>query len=126
MVGVKGIPLPAGIDNVVEQLGSRLVKRGHRVTVFVRPHYTPRSRIEYEGMHLVHVPSIPTRALDAITSTFFATSPPSASIRISSTFIPRDWSVFAPLPRLFGIKTLVQSHGLDWQRANGTGLPGYS
>lgn len=122
MVGVKGIPLPAGIDNVVEQLGGRLVERGHEVTVYVRPHYTPKDCKEFRGMRLIHVPSIRTKSLDAITSTLFATI---GSIRerpdvvhIHSTGL----SVFAPFPRMVGITTIVQSHGLDWQRAKWQGF----
>jgi len=117
MLGAKGIPLPAGIDNVIEQVGVRLVQRGHRVTVYVRSHYTPRGQVNYRGLRLLHVPSIRTRSLDAITATFFATL---LSIREKPDIAhihSQGLSVYAPLPRMFGIKTIVQSHGLDWQRA---------
>jgi glycosyltransferase involved in cell wall biosynthesis len=122
MVGVKGIPIPAGIDNVVEQVGTRLVQRGHQVTAYVRPHYTPRDQNEYHGIRLVHVPSIRTRSLDAITSSFFAIL---LAIREKPDIIhihSQGLSIFALLPRLFGIKTIVQSHGLDWQRAKWKGF----
>ena len=72
MLGVKGIPCPAGAEVAVEELGSRLVERGHDVVVYVRPHYTPRDQKFYRGMRLVHLPSIPTRSLDAITHSFLA------------------------------------------------------
>lgn len=117
MFGIKGIPVPAGAENVAEHIGSRLVHRGHEVTVYVRTHYTPRELKEYKGMRLVHLPSIPTKNLDAITHSFLAclhvllTRPDIVHIHSTGN------SIFALLPRLFGIKTVVQSHGLDWQRA---------
>ncbi len=117
MFGIKGIPVPAGAENVAEQIGSRLVQRGHEVTIYVRAHYTPRELKKYKGMRLIHLPSIPTKNLDTFTHSFLAClhillfNRPDV-VHIHST----GSSIFALLPRLFGIKTVVQSHGLDWQR----------
>jgi glycosyltransferase involved in cell wall biosynthesis len=117
MLGLKGIPVPAGVEVVAEQVGSRLVQRGHQVTVYVRSHYTPRSLTEYKGMRLVHLPSIPTKHFDAITHSFLASFAVLANrpdiLHIHGT----GSSIFGLHPRLWGIKTVVQSHGLDWQRA---------
>jgi glycosyltransferase involved in cell wall biosynthesis len=117
MFGIKGMPVPAGAENVAEQVGSRLVQRGHQVTVYVRPHYTPYTLKEYKGMRLVHLPSIPTKNLDAIMHGFLASLAVLGSgadiVHVHST----GNSIFALLPRLRGMKTIVQSHGLDWQRA---------
>ena len=117
MFGIKGVPVPAGVENVVEEIGSRLVQRGHQVTVYVRPHYTPPSLKEYKGMKLVHLPSIPTKHLDAITHSFLACLAALASDADIIHIHAIGNSIFAGLPRLFGKKTVVQSHGLDWQRA---------
>ncbi len=117
MFGIKGIPVPAGAEVVAEQVGSRLAQRGHQVTVYVRPNYSDPKIKTYKGMRLVHLPSIPTKNLDAITHGFLASLAVIASdaeiVHIHAT----GSSIFALLPRLFGIKTVVQSHGLDWQRA---------
>ena len=117
MFGIKGIPVPAGAENVAEQIGSRLVQRGHDVIVYVRANYTPRELKEYKGMRLVHLPSIPTKNLDAITHSCLAAFASLAEkpdvVHIHAT----GNSIFAFLPRLFGIPSVVQSHGLDWQRA---------
>jgi len=117
MFGIKGIPVPAGAENVAEQIGSRLAQRGHDVIVYVRANYTPRELKEYRGMRLVHLPSIPTKNLDAITHSCLAAFASLAEkpdvVHIHAT----GNSIFACLPRLFGIPSVVQSHGLDWQRA---------
>jgi glycosyltransferase involved in cell wall biosynthesis len=117
MFGVKGMPCPAGAEKVAEYLAIRLVKQGHEVTVFVRPHYTPLEVTEYQGVRLVHLPSIPTKNLDAITHSFAATL---ATLRRRPDIAHIHGignSIFAPILRAAGIKVVVQSHGLDWQRA---------
>jgi glycosyltransferase involved in cell wall biosynthesis len=117
MYGLKGIPFTAGIETVVEEIGCRLADRGHDVYVFVRPHYTPVSMKTYRGMKLVQMPSINTKNLDAVShsfvSTFGAISLKPDVIHIHAT----GNSIHSLLPRVFGIPTVVTSHGLDWQRA---------
>jgi glycosyltransferase involved in cell wall biosynthesis len=117
MFGLKGIPVPAGIERVVEELGSRLVARGHEVVVYVRPHFTPRQTRSYRGIKLVHLPSIRGTNTDTISHSFLASLACLADkpdvIHIHAT----GNSVFSLMPRLLGIPTIVQSHGLDWQRA---------
>jgi glycosyltransferase involved in cell wall biosynthesis len=117
MLGIKGMPCPAGAETVAEELGSRLVERGHEVVVYVRPNYTPRGQTSYRGMRLVHLPSIATKNLDAITHSFLASlaviKEKPDILHVHST----GSSIFSLHPRLLGIKTVVQSHGLDWQRA---------
>ena len=39
MLGVKAVPCPGGICTYAEELGSRLVSRGHEVTVYCRRQY---------------------------------------------------------------------------------------
>lgn len=116
-IGQKGIPaLAGGVEKHVEKLAIRLATQGHEVTVYVRSHYTPRTLQEFEGVHLVHVPSIPTKHLDAITHTFCAT--------IHALFVPYDIihfqsigpSILSIIPRLFKPKARVVAtfHSRDY------------
>ena len=43
MFGIKGIPVPGGAENVAEQIGSRLVQRGHKC-LCMSVHITHRAR----------------------------------------------------------------------------------
>jgi glycosyltransferase involved in cell wall biosynthesis len=73
-IGQKGIPaIAGGVEKHVEKLSTRLVAEGHEVTVYVRSHYTPATLETFQGVKLVHVPSIHTKHLDAISHTLFAT-----------------------------------------------------
>ncbi len=73
-IGQKGIPaIAGGVEKHVEKLSTRLVAEGHEVTVYVRSHYTPVTLETFQGVKLVHVPSIHTKHLDAISHTLSAT-----------------------------------------------------
>lgn len=115
MVGLKGIPFPSGIENFTEQVGWRLVERGHEVTVYVRPYVEVGET--HRGIRIRRLPSLNTKHLDALSHTFLAT--------LDVMFLDVDIvhyhalgpSMFSLLPRLRKLKTVVQVHGLDWQRA---------
>lgn len=116
-IGQKGIPaIAGGVEKHVEKLSTRLAAQGHEVTVYVRSHYTPASLEEFEGVKLVHVPSINTKRLDAITHTLAAT--------LHALFSPYDIihyqsigpSILSVIPRLFKPKarTVATFHSRDY------------
>ncbi len=73
-IGQKGIPaLSGGVERHVEELATRLAKEGHEVICYCRNYYTPKNLKEYRGVKLIHLPSIRTKHLDAISHTFLAT-----------------------------------------------------
>jgi len=132
MIGQKGIPVTiGGPENFVREISTRLVERGHRVTVYCRPYaVTDWTRFlseeekqavqkrKYHGVDLKVLPTIPTKNLDAIVH--------SALSSIYSTFDSFDVlhyhtiGAFLPafIPRLATrSKIVVSVHALDWQRA---------
>ncbi|MDO8581406.1 MAG: glycosyltransferase family 4 protein [bacterium] len=73
MIGQKGIPARGGgVERHVEELATRLVKNGHEVFVYCRAHYTSQTLSSYRGIHLIHLPTIRSKYLDAIVHTFLA------------------------------------------------------
>ncbi len=73
-IGQKGIPaISGGVEKHVEKLATRLATQGVEVSVYVRDHYTDPKLTTYQGVTLIHVPSIRTKYLDAISHTFLAT-----------------------------------------------------
>jgi glycosyltransferase involved in cell wall biosynthesis len=115
MLGLKGIPYPAGIENFTEEVGWRLVERGHQVTVYVRPYVDVRD--VHRGVRIRHLPSLQTKHLDALSHTFLATLDVLFADMDVVHYHALGPSVFSLLPRLRGLKTIAQVHGLDWQRA---------
>ncbi len=73
-IGQKGIPARiGGVERYVDEVAVRMAKCGHEVFVYVRNYYTPKHLKSYKGVKLVHLPTLKTKNLDAITHTFLAT-----------------------------------------------------
>lgn len=72
-IGQKGIPAKSGgIEKHAEELAARMAKMGHEVFVYVRNNYTSPKLSKHRGVKLVHLPSIGTKHLDAISHTLLA------------------------------------------------------
>ena len=116
-VGQKGIPAHfGGIEFHVDELASRLTGRGHRVSTYVRAWYTPCAFATYEGVQLVHTPTIRTRHLDAALHTLTSSLHTLAQDYDVVHYHALGPSFFAWIPRLRGHKVVVTVHALDWQR----------
>jgi len=73
-IGQKGIPATqGGTEKHVENLAVRLAEMGHEVFVYVRNHYTEKTLKSFEGVKLIHIPSIDTKNLDTISYSFLST-----------------------------------------------------
>jgi len=79
-IGQKGLPASyGGVEHHVEQIATRLAKKGHNVSVYCRPWYqeiiNPHNPFlsKYEKVKLIHQPSIHTKNLDSISATFLNT-----------------------------------------------------
>ena len=74
MIGQKGIPaIYGGIERHVEELSLELTRQGHDVVVYARKWFTHENIKNYQGIRIVHTPTLHTKHLDAIFHTFTAT-----------------------------------------------------
>ena len=117
-IGQKGMPARyGGVERHVEELAARLAKNGHEVFAYVRNNYTDKNLAECRGVKLIHLPSIPTKNLDAISHTLLAT--------IHAIFHSYDVVHYhsigpislTPLFKLFKRKTILVAtyHSQDYQ-----------
>ncbi|WP_029214915.1 DUF1972 domain-containing protein [Kallotenue papyrolyticum] len=117
LLGTRGIPASySGFETCVEQLGQRLVQRGHEVTVYCRSHHITYPDGVYKGMRLVKLPTIANKYLDTIVHSLISSLHAlSQRYDIGLYFIagnsPVTW-----IPRLVGTKTILNVDGLDWKR----------
>jgi glycosyltransferase involved in cell wall biosynthesis len=115
-IAVKGIPKGGGIEKVTEEIGSRLVRKGHEVTVYSSRDYGTTDGV-YRGMDIRTVPSINTKSLHKLSICYLATRDVMLNDRADLVHVHAIGpSVFSFFPRRKGIPTVVQTHGLEWQR----------
>jgi glycosyltransferase involved in cell wall biosynthesis len=123
LVGTRGVPAAySGFETAVENLGKRLVARGHRVVVYCRPHMVEGRRRFFEGMRLIYLPTIPSKHLDTFAHTFLSTLHMGLCTRpdVAFYFIAGN-SPFTALARVMGIPSAINVDGLDSRRAKWSG-----
>jgi glycosyltransferase involved in cell wall biosynthesis len=115
-VAVKGLPIGGGIEKVTEEIGSRLAARGHRVTVYSSRDYGTGAGV-YKGMDIITVASVNTKSLHKLSICYQSVRD---ILKKKDTDIVHFHavgpSVFSIFPRMKGIPTVVQTHGLEWKR----------
>ena len=132
MIGHKRIPSrEGGVEIVVEELSTRLVKRGYQVDVYNRKGKNVQDKNadkenrkikKYKGVNIITIPTINKKGLDALIYSFFAS--------IRAVFGKYDILHYHAegscamlwIPHLFRKKIVVTIHGLDWQRAKWGGF----
>lgn len=116
-VGTRGVPASySGFETFVENMGVRLVQRGHEVTVYCRRHHVGEGLPEYRGMRLVHVRGIATKHLDTITHTLVSCLHALTQRYDVVVMCISGNSPLAILPRLAGSKVVLNVDGSDWRR----------
>ena len=124
MLGHKRIPSrEGGVEIVVEELSTRMVRLGHQVTCYNRgghhisgAEFDPDRLTQYRGIRLKSVPTLDRKGLAAVTSSFFAALLAAFS-KAGVVHIHAEGPAFMCwLPRMLGKKVVVTVHGLDWQR----------
>lgn len=124
MLGHKRIPSrEGGVEIVVEELATRMVNKGHKVTCYNRKgHHVSGKEFSsdkgdcHKGIYLKNVWALDIKGLAAMTSSLTAS--------ISVIFRKDDiihYHAEGPcammwIPKLFGKKCIATIHGLDWQR----------
>ena len=124
MFGHKRFGREGGIEVVVEELSTRMVKLGHQVTCYNRGgHHVSGKEFdgaklhEYEGVKLKTVPTINGKGLAAVSSSFFAALA-SAFGRYDVVHIHAEGpAAMCWIPKLFGKRVVVTIHGLDHRRS---------
>lgn len=114
---LKGIPLGGGIEKYTDEIGTRLVKMGHDVTVYTMNHYCA-GNCSYNGMKILPVTAVKSKSFEKISASFIATLKYCLSKRSDIVhFHAFGPAMFNFIPRLINQKVVVQGHGIEWKRS---------
>lgn len=124
MVGTRGVPATyGGFETAIEEVGSRLVQRGHEVVVYCRDTGVKFERKDrHLGMELVHLPAIHTKSLETLThSGLSAVHLASHRTDVALVFNAAN-AVWLPFLKAARIPVATHVDGLEWKRAKWGGL----
>lgn len=113
-IGIRGIPVVySGFESFVEDLTSNM--KGFDFYVYCRSRYIGKKK--HNNVSLIYTPTVYTYKLETFIHSFLST--------IHAVFFLKPHIVFylsvgnAPfliLPKMFGIKTIINVDGMDWDR----------
>lgn len=118
MLGTRGVPARyGGFETAIEEIGRRMVERGHRVTVYCRGAEGEPS--EHLGMELVHLPAARKKSLETLSHTFLSVFHLLFTRRRhDAAFVFNAANaVFLPVLRVRRLPVAVHVDGLEWKRA---------
>lgn len=120
MFGTRGVPAAyGGFETAVEEVGFRLVERGHEVVVYCRGGCEAKN---YRGMDLVTLPAVHHRALETLSHTAFSAAHAVVFDAIDAAIIFNAANApLAGLLRAAGVPTAVHVDGLEWKRGKWAG-----
>jgi glycosyltransferase involved in cell wall biosynthesis len=114
ILGTRGIPARyGGFETFAEELSTRLVGRGHRVSVYCRErHRTP----SYRGVDLTHLPAIHHKYLDTLAHTFLSTLHLLGHRFDAVLYCNSANAIYTWMPRLAGMPVALNVDGLERNR----------
>jgi glycosyltransferase involved in cell wall biosynthesis len=114
ILGTRGIPARyGGFETFAEELSTRLVTRGHQVTVYCRERYFQDS---YYGVRLQYLPTIHHKYLDTIAHTCLSTLHSLGSRYDALLYCNAANAVFTWMPRVSGMPVALNVNGLERNR----------
>lgn len=124
MMGTRGVPAAyGGFETAIEEVGQRLVERGHEVVVYCRDTVGDGERLtNHLGMELVHLPAIKSKSLETLShSGLSATHLAFKRTDVALVFNAAN-AVWLPLLKMARIPAATHVDGLEWKRAKWGGM----
>ena len=117
ILGTRGIPANyGGFETFAEHLSTRLVARGHDVTVYCRAHYVSPRQLEFQGVRLKVLPTIRHKYFDTVIHTFLS-AVHAVSQRYDVALICNAANApFASILRVGGTPVALNVDGLEHKR----------
>jgi glycosyltransferase involved in cell wall biosynthesis len=114
LLGTRGIPANyGGFETFAEELSTRLVQRGHRVTVYCREKYPEPF---YRDVKLVYLPSIRHKYLDTLAHTLVSTLHLLFNRVDAALYCNAANALFTILPRALGMPVALNVDGIERKR----------
>lgn len=123
IIGTHGYPyVYGGFETFAKELSERLVKQGISVTIYCRRNNFKEFPSEVNGIRLIYLPTINTKTLSQLVHSFLS-SIHSLFNRFDIVLVVNPANgPFGALFKLFRVKSLINSDGLEWLRPKWKGF----
>jgi len=117
IAGIRGIPANyGGFETFAEELATRLVERGHQVTVYGRSNNIDYPSRMYRGIQLVILPTIPTKHFDTVAHSFLSVVHSIGRGYDVMLVCNAANALFTLIPRLSGVRVALNVDGVERRR----------
>lgn len=114
LAGTRGIPARyGGFETFAEELSTRLVLRGHSVTVYCRERHAEPS---YRGVRLIYLPTVRHKYLDTVVHTALSTLHLVFHRQDAALYCNAANALFTFMPRVAGMPVALNVDGLERHR----------
>lgn len=124
LIGTRGVPGNyGGFETCAEELGKRLVERGHDVYVYNRSGYYKEKPPEYAGMKLIYIKEFRIKFIETILHTFFSLAHSIIFHKFDILLVFNNAnSLLLAVPKILGKKVILHVDGLEWKRGKWSGF----
>lgn len=132
MIGHKRVPSrEGGVEIVVEELSTRLIKKGYSVDIYNRKGKNVQDKNadnenknikEYKGCKIITIPTINKKGMDAFIYSLFASIRAVFNNYDVIHYHAEGSCAMLWIPHIFKKKIFVTIHGLDWKRSKWGGF----
>lgn len=125
MLGTRGVPARyGGFETCIEEVGRRLVAKGHRVVVYCRgaESLAGEAPQDYLGMELVHLPALRKRSLETLSHTGLSVAHLVRRRTDVALVFNAANAPFLPIVRAAKVPVATHVDGLEWKRAKWGGV----
>ena len=117
ILGTRGVPANyGGFETFAEHLSTRLVARGHEVTVYCRAHYVSPRQLEFQGVRLKVLPTIRHKYFDTVVHTFLSALYAAPGRYDVALICNAANAPFASILRVSGTPVALNVDGLEHKR----------
>ena len=123
MIGIRGVPARyGGLETCGEEVGARLVERGHEVICYCRTGTQDDGLEEYRGIKRIELPSLKLKATDTYSHSFLAMwhvlkLKPDGILAFNPGI-----GTLCSIPKAFGYPVALNPDGFDWRRKKWGGV----
>lgn len=117
ILGTRGVPASyGGFETFAEQLSTRLVARGHDVTVYCRAHYVSPRQLEYRGVRLKVLPTVRHKYFDTVVHSFLSSLHATTGRFDAALVCNAANAPFIPILRAARVPVAINVDGLEHKR----------